>query len=150
MKTGFTLLELVIVIFIISLATALIMPSFIDIGGDTLKAEAKHLSNTLRYVYDEAVAKKRIYTLKFNLDDNSWGFEGEKEGRSFRTKKGVDLTDIMIPSLGRVSEGEVIVKFGPLGPEEPMILHLAKDEAEYTILFNHLNGRTKILEGYRQ
>lgn len=145
---AFTLIELVIVIFIISLTTALIMPSFWDSGEKALKSEAKRISSTLRYVYDEAVGKKLIYTVKFDLDNNSYAFEGEKESRSFHMEKDVMFKDVIIPSLGEISDGEVSIEFGPLGPAEPVTVHLIKDKYEYTITFNHLNGRAKILEGY--
>ncbi len=147
-KKAFTLIELLIVIFIISLTTALIMPSFWDSGERALKSEAKRISSTLRYVYDEAVGKKQAYILKINLDNNSWGFESEKESRSFQMEKDVMFKDVIIPSHGEISEGEVTMEFGPLGPGEPVTVHLIKNQKEYTITFNHLNGRAKILEGY--
>ena len=149
-KAGFTLIELLIVIFIISLATALVMPSFWDKGEKALKSEAKRISSTLRYIYDEAAGKKLIYTVKFDLDNNSYSFESEKESRSFQMGKQVMFKDIIIPSHGEITAGEVAVEFGPLGPEEPVTVHLIKDKYEYTVTFNHLDGRTKILEGYVQ
>lgn len=147
-RIGFTLLELIVVIFIISLAAALIMPSVWESPESEVKAEAKHISSVLRYIYDEAIGKKQTYLFKINLDNNSYGFESKKESRSYRIKKDGELKDVIIPSLGEVLRGEVIVEFGPLGPGEPIIVHLINDEAEYTVIFNHLNGRTKILEGY--
>lgn len=145
---GFTLIELVMVIFIISLSVALIMPSFWGTEKNTLKTEAKHISSALRYIYDEAVGKKQIYLFNINLDNESWGFKSQKESRSFRIKGDVEIKDVLVPSLGEISKGEIIIEFGPMGPEEPIILHLKKGESEYTVIFNHLNGRTKILEGY--
>ena len=144
---AFTLVELVIVIFIISLTTALVLPSFWDKGERALKSEARRISSTLRYIYDEAAGKKLIYTVKFDLDNNSYTFESEKESRFFQMEKQVMFKDIIIPSNGEITGGEVAVEFG-LGPEEPVTVHLIKDKYEYTVTFNHLNGRTKILEGY--
>lgn len=124
------------------------MPSFWDTGERALKSEARRISSTLRYVYDEAVGKKQTYTFRIDLDKNSWGFESEKESRSFQMKKDVMFKDIIIPSHGEITAGEVTLEFGPLGPEEPVTVHLIKDKNEYTVNFNHLNGRAKILEGY--
>jgi len=145
---AFTLIELVIVIFIISLTTALVMPSFWDKGDRDLKSEAKRLSSTLRYIYDEAAGKKMIYTVTFNFDGNSYAFESDEESRSFRMQNHVMFKDIIIPSHGEITEGEVSIKFGPLGPEEPLTVHLMKDTNEYTVIFNNLSGRSKILAGY--
>lgn len=147
---GFTLVELVIVIFIISMTAALIMPSLWDRGGRALKTESRRISNTLRYIYDEALGKKQTYSVKINLDKDVWSFIGKNESRSFELQDSVMFKDIIVPSLGNVSFGEVIMAFGPLGPEEPIIVHLMKNEKESTITFNHITGRTKVYEGYRE
>lgn len=147
-RAGFTLIELIVVIFIISLATALIMPSFWVTEKTAVKTEARHISSALRYIYNEAVAKKQIYVLNINLDEESWGFKSENESRNFKIKDNVEIRDVIIPSHGKISRGEVIIKFGPMGPDEPIIVHLKKGDSEYTIILNQLNGRTKIIEGY--
>lgn len=148
-NTGITLIELLVVILIISASTALIIPSFWKSNSDKVKSEAKHISAILRYVYDQAVSEKKPYIFRFNLDENSYGFKGEKESRTHQIKLHEGLKDIIIPSLGRVSEGEVSVEFGPLGPAEPIMVHLKGEDVEYTVFLNHLTGRTKIYEGYR-
>jgi prepilin-type N-terminal cleavage/methylation domain-containing protein len=145
---AFTLIELIIVIFIISLTTALVMPSLWNTDERELKSEGKRIGNTLRYVYDEAVGKKKTYMIKIDIDNDSWGFESDKESRTFQMKKDVMFKDVLIPSLGKVSKGEVVLRFGPLGPDDPITVHLTKDEKEYTVIFNHINGRAKVYEGY--
>ena len=147
---GFTLVELIIVIFIISMTAALIMPSLWDRGERALKAESRRISNTLRYIYDEALGKKQTYSLKINLDKDEWSYISKNESRSFKLKDSVMFKDIIVPSLGNVSFGEVIMAFGPLGPEEPVIVHLMKNEKEATITFNHITGRSKVFEGYKK
>ena len=146
--TGFTLIELIVVIFIISLATALIMPSFWGTDKTALKTEARHISSALRYIYGEAAGKKQTYLFNINLDDKTWGFKSEKESRNFKMQGDMEIKDVVIPSHGEISRGEVIIEFGPMGPAEPVTLHLKKGESEYTIIFNQLNGRAKIFDGY--
>ncbi len=146
--TGFTLIELIIVIFVISLTTALIMPSLWNMGDRALKSEANRIGNTLRYIYDEAAGKKQTYVLIFDLDSDAWKFESKIESRSFKLKDTVMFRDLLVPSLGKVSSGEIKLIFHPVGPEEPITLHLIKDTAEYTVIFNHLSGRAKVYEGY--
>jgi len=147
-KSGFTLIEILVVVFIISLTIALVMPNFLSTGKNALKTEARHMSSALRYIYDEAVGKKQTYLFNINLDENSWGFTSEQETRSFMTKGGVEVSDVITLANGEISEGELLIEFGPMGPEESILLHLKKGESAYTIIFNHLSGRTKILEGY--
>jgi general secretion pathway protein H len=147
--SAFTLIELVVVIFIISLTTALIMPNLWDTGERAVKSEAKRVANTMRYIYDEAAGKKKDYLITVNLDEGSWEYENETESRVFTMRDDVIFKDIVVPSLGEVSLGEISLKFGPTGPEEPVILHLMKDEIEYTVMFNHMNGRAKVNKGYK-
>jgi len=147
-SAGFTLIEILVVVFIISLTIALVMPNFLGTGKNALKTEARHMSSALRYIYDEAVGKKQTYLFNINLDENSWGFTSEQETRSFMTKGGVEVSDVITLANGEISEGELLIEFGPMGPEESILLHLKKGESAYTIIFNHLSGRTKILEGY--
>lgn len=147
-KNGFTLVELIIVIFIISLTAALAMPNLWDRGDRALKSGAKRLGSTLMYLYDEAAGKKQVYTVKIDFNTDSFSYESEKESRSIIMKNSIRFKDVIIPSLGEVSFGEIIYRFGPMGPEEPITLHLIKDDREYTVMFNHINGRSKILQGY--
>lgn len=147
---AFTLVELIIVIFIISLTAALVIPSLQGTGESALRSEAKRIGSTFRYVNDEAVGKKQTYKFRIDLDSGTWGYEGEAESRTHRLAKGVLIKDVVIPSHGGISGGEVVIEFGPLGPGEPLTVHLAKDESEYTVTFNHLNGRAKVLKGYVQ
>lgn len=146
---GFTLIELIVVLFIISLSLSLIMPSFWRSETDIIKSEARHISRTLRYIYDEAIGRKQTYLFSVNLDNETWGYTSEREQRTFMPQEDLDIQDIIVPSLGEISTGEVAVEFGPLGPEEPIILHLQKRKSVYTIMLNHLNGRIKILKGYK-
>lgn len=146
---AFTLIELVIVIFIISLTTALIMPNLWDTGERAVKSEAKRVGNTMRYIYDEAAGKKQDYLITIDLNDGSWGYKSQTASRVFKMRDDVTFRDVVVPSLGEVTSGDVELKFGPTGPEEPVILHLMKDEVEYTVTFNHMNGRAKVYKGYR-
>lgn len=147
-RSGFTLLELVIVIFIISLITALIMPSFLDSPDKALRSEARHISNTMRYVYDEATVRKETYLFSIYPENGSWGFKGDKEAKTFKIRGDVKFKDVFIPSIGEFTRKEVRISFGPLGPDEPIVLHLTNNGKDFTIIFNNLNGRSRILEGY--
>lgn len=145
---GLTLIELIVVLFIISLSTAIIIPSLWSTEKESLRSEAKHISSTLRYVYNETVSKKDKYLFKINLDTDMYGFSSKKESRSFSIKGEGGFKDVIIPSLGKLFEGEVLIEFGLLGTEEPIVIHLFKGDAEYTVIFNNITGRSKIIEGY--
>ena len=68
---GFTLLELLVVLVIISLMSALVVPK---IAGSMvnlkLKTASKRVSAALRYARSNAVSEKRTYAAAFDFDKN--------------------------------------------------------------------------------
>ena len=142
-KAGFTLLELAIVVFIVSLIAALVFPAFFRTGSE-IKAEARKTASLLRYLNDNAIATKNTYPLKFNLQDGvlSWsGPDGDK------TDKLKQLASVELTSRGEIKEGEVTVFFGPYGLQENLALHLREEDRELTVSLNPMSGRVKIEEG---
>jgi general secretion pathway protein H len=138
---GFTLIELVVVLFIISLITAVLLPSFAGFGENKLKSEAREMASILRYMSDSAITRKEAYSLKFDLDRNivSWnGPDGEK------AKKFDDVTGVTSESKGMVSKGELIFFFDPLGARENLDVHMSRDNKDMIVSLNRLSGRVKI------
>lgn len=145
---GLTLIELIVVIFIISLSTAIVIPSLWHTNKEEIISDAKRLSNTLRYVHNEAVSRREAHSFNLNLDQDTYGFSSTSEKRSFRMNGTGGFKDVMIPSLGTLTEGEVSIAFGLLGSEEPLIIHIFYEDLEYTIIFNNITGRSHVIEGY--
>jgi prepilin-type N-terminal cleavage/methylation domain-containing protein len=140
---AFTLFELAVVIFILSLVMALAIPSLYKIGEGRIKSEAGRLASMLRYSNDNAVSRKETYPLKFNLDKKSvtWTApEGEK------TERLDSLFRVSTTSTGNVSTGELNLLFTPLGIQENLIVTLREGDKEILVTFNPLNGRAKIIQ----
>jgi len=138
---GFSLLELIVALFIVSLVMAVVLPSFSGFGENKLKSESREMASILRYMYDSASAGKKTFFMKFNLDTNqvSWeGPEGEK-GKQFG-----DMTGVTTQSTGLMSKGELIFFFEPLGTRENLAVHMSRGEKTMTITLNHLSGKVKI------
>lgn len=139
---GFTLVELLVVIFILSVITALVMPSFYGIGEGKLKSETGRIASLLRYLNDTAISRKETYFLKLNLDTKTakWNTpEGE------RSEKFDSLLNISTTSTKNVSKGEIILFFSPLGLQENLMITLKDNDKTMSVSFNPLSGRTKIL-----
>jgi general secretion pathway protein H len=140
-RHGFTLIELVVVLFIISIITAVLLPSFAGFGESRLKSDAREMASILRYMNDSAITRKETYSLKFDLDKNivSWkGPDGEK------AKEFDDMTGVTSESKGMVSKGELIFFFDPLGARENLDVHMSRDNKNMIVSLNHLSGRVKI------
>lgn len=140
---GFTFLELIVVIFILSILMAIIMPSFIGIGDNKLKSEAREIASILRYLYDSAVSRKETFLIKFNFNEDTVSFsspEGEKR------KEFNNIIGVTTQSRGLVSTGELIFFFEPLGITENLSVHLNKENKFMDVTLNHLSGRVKIIQ----
>jgi general secretion pathway protein H len=140
-KRGFTLLELIVVLFIISLVAAIILPSFAGFGESKLKSESREMASILRYMNDSAVSRKETFLMKFDLDEGTvyWaGPDGEK------TRRFDDMTGVTTQSKGKVSKGEITLFFGPFGIQENLSVHMSKGDKGMTITLNYLSGRVKI------
>ncbi|MDX9715689.1 MAG: GspH/FimT family pseudopilin [Dissulfurispiraceae bacterium] len=75
-KDGFTIIELVIVLFIIGLASAVAAVAFTQgLDAVKLKASAKEVAATLRHAREQAVSQKNVYI--FLIDKNSYALKAD-------------------------------------------------------------------------
>jgi prepilin-type N-terminal cleavage/methylation domain-containing protein len=142
-RAGFTLLELIVVLFVISLVMALVLPSFGRLGERRLKSEAREMVSILRYMNDSAVSRKETFLMRFDLDAGMvyWkGPDGEKR------RKFDDITGVTTQSRGKVSKGEITLFFEPLGIQENLSVHMGSGDKNMVITLNHLSGKVKIMQ----
>jgi len=138
---GFTLLELIAALFVISIVMAIALPSFTDLGERRLKSEVREMASLLRHMNDSAVARKQTYFIRFDLDEGMvlWtGPDGKRE------KAFDDLTGVTTQATGRVSKGEITFFFEPLGTRENISVHMSDGGNEMSVTLHHLSGRVKI------
>ncbi|GAB4417612.1 MAG: prepilin-type N-terminal cleavage/methylation domain-containing protein [Thermodesulfovibrionales bacterium] len=145
---GFTLLELIVVVFIISMVLAVSLPSFTGVGESKVKSDAKRIASILRYQNDSAISAKETFSMKVDFSRASTGSalliyngpDGEK-AEVFKDISGVELQ-----SRGMVSEGEVVIFFGPSGASENIKVYLGDDKNLWTVALNSMSGRVKITQ----
>jgi general secretion pathway protein H len=141
--SGFSLLELVVVVFLISITAALVFPSFSMLGKRRVASDAKKIASLLRYLNDTAIYTKETYSLKFDLNDDSlrWkGPDGEKR------EKIESLAGVYLSSKGEIGKGQVTVFFGPLGAAEGIRVRLKDRNGGMTVTFNPISGRATITD----
>lgn len=138
---GFTLLELMVVVFIISVMLAVALPTFTGIGENKKASDAKRIASILRYLNDSALSTKESLTLKVDFKDKVIGYNGPEGEKSeqFNSLSGVELQ-----SRGNVTEGELFVFFSPLGAQENITVHLGDEGSAMAVTLNSMNGRVKI------
>ncbi|MBI4685020.1 MAG: prepilin-type N-terminal cleavage/methylation domain-containing protein [Nitrospirae bacterium] len=138
---GFTLIELIAVIFILSVLAGLVMPSFYELSEGSLKAETGKVASLLRYMNDSAISRKETLPLRINLDSKiiCWKTPDGEKTENFKS-----LFEVSAASTGNVSQGEITLFFGPLGLQENLVIRMKKDEKGMLVSFNPLSGRVKI------
>lgn len=159
---GFTLLELIVVIAVLSLVTMLVAPRLPSTSGTELRGSASALAATLRYLGESSVTGKTNYRLHLDISGNSLritrklpsGEEVPPDDRLFARKilgNQVVITDVQTARLGKVTEGEVLIDFNAAGLSEYLTIHLKSGAAkEVTVVGFPNNGKVKILEGYQE
>jgi len=139
---AFTLLELVVIIFILSLFLAISFPSFSLQKDGRLKSEAGHIASILRYLNDSAISTKVTYAVNINFNEKTIHYKGP-DGE--KVEKIDNLSRVTTQSKGNVSNGEVTVFLSPAGAGENFSIHLMGTESSMAVVFNALSGRVKVL-----
>lgn len=157
---GFTLIEMMVVIVIIAMAMAVVIPRLPAPEGTRLKDSARNLASGIRFLNDQAIVSKDLYRLHINLAENSTriaklaGSEEVPPGDQFMGRRlieeGITIQDVTVPQLGKVSEGEVVLSFGPGGYGDCITIHLKGGDQTYTVIAYPSGGKVRVLEGYQE
>ncbi len=143
-STGFTLLELAVVMFIVGLLIAVAMPRLTDLAGARLEASARRLATLARYLSGEAVFRGRLYRLHYDVDRHVYWvtvLTTSQQGAEFVDEESplaqpvhlppaVVFADVDVPDVGRVSTGQVYTHFYPHGYADPTVIHLRDQSAQ--------------------
>lgn len=160
-QEGFTLIELVVVISLLGIFFLVATPKFKDITEVNIKSASRRLTGTIRYLYSEAVFKKKIYKLVFDIDTSEYWVE-VVEGNEFvapsdsfvqreKLPTGVSFKDITTErSLGKTEKGrDEFILFMPTGFVEPAVIHLVtEDGLAYTLATKPYTGGTIVFDEY--
>lgn len=158
-RRGFTLLELMVVIFILSTILIMAFPRIPLLSDQNLSRDARRLAATLRMLDERSTATRTYYRLWVNPTGDEMRLESSSDGLNFTAESGqklqglklasgTDIEDIVLAGTGRIDSGEVAVIFNPRAGAEPFFLHLSSDERVLTLNYNPFSGRVKVLEGY--
>lgn len=145
-KEGFTLIELVVVIFIVSLFLAISIP-FFKVESGMVRSEAKRIASILRYLNDTATARKVELYLTIDFKDRSISYTAEDGEKTI----GIEYVgSVFVETKGKINDGSVKIVFTPLGVGELIRFYLfgtsSSQDPVIRVELNPLSGRVKIDE----
>ena len=160
---GFTLIELVIVLILLSLSVALVTPSLSRFSKRVeLKTSAQKISGILRYFRSESIQKGKIYQVLFDADLRevrvraleTVGEEGvakENEEPKFPEKRyslpgGIQMKEVKTPPPETPSDLPVIEFYPNGGSNGGSILLEMRDQKGFRIKVHFLTGMVEIEE----
>jgi len=169
-EAGFTLIELMLVMFIIGTILAVALPKFSNIGGGSLKHETRTLIGNIQALYGEATFTRRQHRLVFDLGENRYwaevaqvaevGSEGETLAVRFQPVAAtflkpvklpinIEISDVQSGSRGKKSMGTAYTYFHPLGQVDFTTIHMAQgDDDIMTLQVNPITGKVTLADGY--
>ena len=158
---GFTLVELVVVIVLISLFMVFSIPLFSNIGTSSLGTSARRLSGTIKYLFNESAMSGLEYRLVYDLDQglyraqileaNGEQVDAPDQGREAALKGDVRFMDLQLPGRGKFTMGQITTRIHPSGWVEETIIHLDDGAGEMlTLRVSPLTGTTEVFDGYRE
>jgi prepilin-type N-terminal cleavage/methylation domain-containing protein len=163
--SGFTLLEISLVLLIMAVVLALTLPRLRDPGRAELIAQSHRLQLTFRLLRSEAVMNGAAYRLNYDLDQQRYWVTPHEQSadlgefavdigslaRGNRLESPVGMTDVVLPTLaGKVAQGQIFTVFYPDGSVDPTVIHLANGHEAYTLWLNPMNGRLQLESGYHE
>jgi prepilin-type N-terminal cleavage/methylation domain-containing protein len=160
-RAGFTLVEIVVVMVLISLFMVFSVPLFSNIGTSSLGTSARRLSGTIKYLFNESAISGLEYRLIYDLDQGTYRaqvleadgqlVDASDQGRQAALQGAVRFKDLQVPGRGKFSAGQVTTRVHPSGWVEETIIHL--DDGVGTLLTLRvapLTGTTEVFDGYRE
>ena len=159
---GFTLIEMMVVVAILSVVMLLVLPRLPSSDASNLRTSARSLAATIRYLGENSVTGRIPYRLHLNIADSAVTIARKTADGSeappddiFLNKRilndGIEIEAIQTPRMGTVKEGEVLVDFGTAGLTEFISIHLrASGGGQFTVTAFPGNGKVRVYEGYQE
>ena len=158
---GFTLIELMVVMLLISIVMAVAIPRF-DGGAfqDPVKKLSRWMINTVRNLRSTAIQKQKAQGLVIDLENNRmWTVNAEmsEEALAAAAEKPMSLpddirfVDVQFPGQEPITSGSTEVKFYPAGYSDQVLIHLETANAErFTYLVEPLLPKVKFFEEWKE
>jgi prepilin-type N-terminal cleavage/methylation domain-containing protein len=154
---GFTLIELMVVMVLISIVLAVVIPRF-DGGPfqDPTKKLTRWMVNTIRYLRSTAIQKQTGQALIIDLNEQRMWIVGEgmseaeqttASEKAFKLDKSMQIVTVQFPDQEPISTGSAEIHFYPAGFSDRVLIQLENDDAQrFSYLVEPLLPKVKMFE----
>ena len=153
---GYTIVELIVVIFLVGLMLFLAVPGMRDVlTGDPLQATARKLAGAARDLRTDAIREQVDHVLHFDLAQNRfWTYTAdltpekkeERRKQGFVFPAGIRIIDVYRAGGVKRNDGEWETVFYKSGIVQPTVVHLGREGEVVTIFFEPFLSRARIFD----
>jgi prepilin-type N-terminal cleavage/methylation domain-containing protein len=155
---GFTLIELMVVMLLISIVMAVAIPKF---GGGAFQDPVKKLSRwmiiTVRTLRAAAIQQQKTQGLVIDLSNRRmWmvndamdeaAMQEAASNKALSLPDAIRYMDVQFPQQERILSGTAEVRFYPVGYSDQVLIHLeTEDDEKLTYLVEPLLPKVKIFD----
>jgi prepilin-type N-terminal cleavage/methylation domain-containing protein len=163
---GFTLIELTVVVFIISLMFFFAVPKFgNNIFSDNNREVYNWISGNVRALKEKSVREQKDYAMHIDLDENNiLVFVDQAEQQDFDTQEeesgtlekkeynlpgSLEIIDVEYPGNLKITSGQATIFFYKKGYSDKVFIHIQDDDNNiFSFLIESFLTRVKRYETY--
>ncbi|MCC6682019.1 MAG: GspH/FimT family pseudopilin, partial [Phycisphaeraceae bacterium] len=163
-KIGFTLVEILVVIVIISVLSGMIMPQLSGQRGSAeMRSAAIQLYTAARYAHEQAVLRSNTVRLLFDTIDNSYRIQVENPEAEDESEPFEDITtgpikptklpdslqfgSLLIEPVQRSVTPEIAICFYSDGSADPAAIEITDGRRSRSLLVFPYTGRCEMIDG---
>lgn len=158
--SGFTLLELIVVITLLSLILFFTVPRFqTAVFSDPAQKAYRQLIYQIKSLKEKAVEEQTTLILNFDVDNGKIWVTTETMDEDQMTDQmekatvlpeDIRLMDIVTPGKGMISSGTAQIRFYAKGYSDKALIHIEGEDGQMTLLVEPFLSRVKIDENYKE
>jgi len=140
LNQGFTLIELIVVITLISLMLFFAIPRFqVDVLSDNTNKVSRWIMLKVHSLKEKAVREQKLYVLHISLDSSRLWITSEimsqeeiqaAEANGYELSDDINLLDVEYPDEEKISVGRADIYFYKKGYSDKAIIHISNDDNE--------------------
>ena len=158
---GFTLIELIVVISLISIMLFFAIPRFQrNVLSDSTKEVSRWILLKIPNIKERATREQKRYVLHVNLDSNKlWITHGamleealqSAETNGYKLPEDIKLLDVEYPDQEKISVGQADIYFNEKGYSDKAMIHFENDDNEkFSFLIDPFLLRVRLYNSYAE